>query len=732
VLILQVGEALAEAHEKGIVHRDVKPANILVDVSGAPRLTDFDLVAAEDTTGGTRTGAMGSFLFTAPEQMGSSRDADARADVYGLGMTAVFTLHGKGLPMIVVRRPERVIAALQCDESVKQVLTRAIEFEPGERFADARQFCEALREANGSPGVKFRIKARAGRDRDETGLLWARRHLLTDLAIAILAATKGAPLSIAFLDMNGLKSINDTHGHDAGDEAIRAFFQTVAATLGQVGEVYRNGGDEVVAILPGADDARARKLLDALVRQLGKNVLTLGISKVDMRLTVSCGSASIIDPNEDAQKLLTRVDEVQYRAKVESKKHDPRVSTIALGDSEVIVHDPSQEDATRAAEGSPIKKLLQSTFISYGAPDEPFARRLYEALHRNGVTTFFFPEHAKPGQRIGRVVRENVGSYDRIVLLCSKASLDRKGVLYEIEETLERERRDGAEYLIPIELDDCLRSEGAVLRKDLVRVLRDRVCADFRDTQEDEAVFQASLQKLIAALRRPDLAPWPPPGGTNVVRLTYRILTLGINGVGKTALTAKWANPLVDLGTLQGTKIERYGRTVSHVVMEGVTTEHVFEIGDWGGEHIVEAQQEFAMEEIHGLLIVVDLGDKGAVQPERIQEQLREFQPQSLKYFFGAKMVASCKTVVLFINKSDLIPGPRAEAEAMALDLYSKLIKDLEVYKEKVDIRVLVGSASYGYATHHLFSHFVEKLLPQSAYDNQLIERIKRGETDIA
>src|SRR5262249_47267532 len=66
-IVLAVGEALAEAHAKDIVHRDVKPANVLLDASGAPRLTDFDLAAAGDTTGGTRTGAMGTFLYAAPE-----------------------------------------------------------------------------------------------------------------------------------------------------------------------------------------------------------------------------------------------------------------------------------------------------------------------------------------------------------------------------------------------------------------------------------------------------------------------------------------------------------------------------------------------------------------------------------------------------------------------------------------------------------------------------------------
>ncbi len=74
--------------------------------------------------------------------------------------------------------------------------------------------------------------------------------------------------------------------------------------------------------------------------------------------------------------------------------------------------------------------------------------------------------------------------------------------------------RDGAEYLIPIELDDCLREEGAVFRKDVVRTLRDRVCTDFRGAQEDEAVFGAGLRKLIGALRPPDVALWRRPSSS--------------------------------------------------------------------------------------------------------------------------------------------------------------------------------------------------------------------------
>jgi type II secretory pathway pseudopilin PulG len=216
-----------------------------------------------------------------------------------------------------------------------------------------------------------------------------------------------------------------------------------------------------------------------------------------------------------------------------------------------------------------------------------------------------------------------------------------------------------------------------------------------------------------------------------LVRKTYRILTLGVKATGKTSLTLKWANPLANLGLIEGTKIERYERSVSHKLEKDQLVEHLFEVHDWGGEHIVDAQQELIVEEIHGLLVVVDLGGKDARQVEqaRIQEQLQEFQPQALKYFFGPKTVATCKTVVLFINKSDLLSGTPAQVEEQAKQIYKPLIDNLMKYCTQIDVRVFVGSASYGHSTHLLFSHFVERILPRSAYDPQLLQRMK---TDFA
>lgn len=146
-MLLLAGDAISFAHGRGLVHRDVKPANILLDAEGLPRITDFDLVWARDTTGGTRSGALGTFLYAAPELMHRPQDADARADVYGLGMTAVFSLHGGELPPIMMRYPGRVLERLPCSDAVRKVLERAIEFEASERFPDVAAFCEALRSA---------------------------------------------------------------------------------------------------------------------------------------------------------------------------------------------------------------------------------------------------------------------------------------------------------------------------------------------------------------------------------------------------------------------------------------------------------------------------------------------------------------------------------------------------------------------------------------------------------
>jgi len=255
----------------------------------------------------------------------------------------------------------------------------------------------------------------------------------------------------------------------------------------------------------------------------------------------------------------------------------------------------------------------------------------------------------------------------------------------------------------------------AALEKDKAELIhkRDEIAGHLDTADRDNEHYKAELAK------RP-----------KVEKKNYRILTVGMKATGKSSLTLKWANPLVDLGTIEGTKMERYERTVSLVRRDESLVQHVFIVHDWGGEHIVDAQEELVMGDIDGILMVVDLGGREArqVEQQRINEQINEFNPHALRFFLTPRIVASCKTIVLFINKSDLIPGTPGQAEAQAKAHFAPLIDSLRAYQTHIDVHVMAGSASFGHSTHILFSHFVEKILPESAYDPQLLQRIK-GET---
>lgn len=159
-------------------------------------------------------------------------------------------------------------------------------------------------------------------------------------------------------------------------------------------------------------------------------------------------------------------------------------------------------DCARSLTHGGIFRMLQSTFISYGGPDTDFAQKVNDALLKNGVTTFFFAKDALPGRKLHRLMREGVNQYDRVILVCSKASLDRPGVLNEISETLQREARDGGkEYLIPITLDDYIFSGWKPEDPGVAQAIKDRVVADFKGADAAPAKFNDGLLRLIAALK---------------------------------------------------------------------------------------------------------------------------------------------------------------------------------------------------------------------------------------
>lgn len=142
--LVDVARSLGVAHGRDIVHRDVKPENILIDGSGAPRLTDFDTAWSRDTTGAT-VGVLGTVNYMAPEALHDAATVGPPGDVYALGMTALFIAMGHRLPMLVGRQERgRFIDGLRVTPPVRRVIERAVRERQNERFADASAFASAL------------------------------------------------------------------------------------------------------------------------------------------------------------------------------------------------------------------------------------------------------------------------------------------------------------------------------------------------------------------------------------------------------------------------------------------------------------------------------------------------------------------------------------------------------------------------------------------------------------
>ncbi len=154
----RVADALHAAHAERILHRDVKPANVILDPSGTPRLTDFGLAADLAAPGLTMTGeTFGTPLYMSPEQaLRREAPLDPRTDVYSLGVT-LYELLTLRSPYDATTTPE-ILSALQqgllvaprkldpaFPEALERVVLRAMGRAPDDRYATAAAFAEDLR-----------------------------------------------------------------------------------------------------------------------------------------------------------------------------------------------------------------------------------------------------------------------------------------------------------------------------------------------------------------------------------------------------------------------------------------------------------------------------------------------------------------------------------------------------------------------------------------------------------
>jgi serine/threonine-protein kinase len=161
---LQLAEALGEAHAKGIIHRDVKPENVLIHEDRCVKLTDFGIAHMVDTHTFTATGQiLGSPGHMAPEQVEGGA-CDARSDVFSLGTVLYFCATGR-LPFIG-RNPHHLLKLLLGGEypdplrlqpkigaDLAAIMNKALSRKPEDRYQTAGEMAEALRAFNGEMGI---------------------------------------------------------------------------------------------------------------------------------------------------------------------------------------------------------------------------------------------------------------------------------------------------------------------------------------------------------------------------------------------------------------------------------------------------------------------------------------------------------------------------------------------------------------------------------------------------
>ena len=280
-IVERTSRALHVAHEAGLVHRDVKPGNIMIDESGVPVLLDFGL-ARDDRPGEaglTLSGEMmGTPDYMPPEQLlGQGARVDRRSDVYALGATLYEAL--------TLRRPfeaptrERLFQEILSSEpadptrssrhigrDLKTVLETALQKDPDRRYDSALALADELACVRSLRPIRARPVSRVAR-----AARWARRNPVVAGALAMLLIVLGAGLSTALVLLGRLRAEKA-----ATDDAL---LQARATALVRASEQAADE-DPMLALLLAREAMRARpsaasrsRLHEALHGSLERSVL---------------------------------------------------------------------------------------------------------------------------------------------------------------------------------------------------------------------------------------------------------------------------------------------------------------------------------------------------------------------------------------------------------------------------------------------------------------------------
>ena len=146
--------------------------------------------------------------------------------------------------------------------------------------------------------------------------LFNRRYMEMHLASLVeQAAARGKPIAVMILDIDYFKSVNDTHGHDAGDDVLREFSMRIRKAIRNIDLACRYGGEEFVIVMPETDMAVASMVAERIRRRIATEPFPIQQGAKNLEVTISIGIAAIGAPGDNAAAILKRADTALYRAK---------------------------------------------------------------------------------------------------------------------------------------------------------------------------------------------------------------------------------------------------------------------------------------------------------------------------------------------------------------------------------------------------------------------------------
>ncbi len=219
----------------------------------------------------------------------------------------------RGLPILVVAEAEDNVRLLRGLEiGVNDYLVRPID--KNEMFARVRtqirkkRYTERLRD-------NFQLSMELAITDSLTGL-HNRRYMESHLGTLVdEAAARGKPLSLLIMDIDYFKSINDSFGHDAGDDVLREFATRVRKSIRGIDLACRYGGEEFVVVMPETDMAVAAVVAERIRRRIACEPFPIQKGSGAIDVTISIGIAGLAAAADSAETILKRADQALYRAK---------------------------------------------------------------------------------------------------------------------------------------------------------------------------------------------------------------------------------------------------------------------------------------------------------------------------------------------------------------------------------------------------------------------------------